>query len=151
MMNIAFMNSKQMKRIYSLLDSQFGFSEKIDYVFVRTNKGKLYIVNRDVERIDLDKIRINSMGMYFGEMTNSEELRLSIDASQMLGPKCTKNILELDSEQIKLWMGGQDFELENDSNSFVLVKYKNDFVGCGKIKNKKLLNYVGKVRRIRMS
>lgn len=130
------------------LKEQYGYEFKLDYVFVRTNKGKLYVVNRDVDRIDLAKIRINSMGMYFGEHLSSGELRLSIEGSQIIGPKSNKNIFILDEFQLRDWFAGIDLNVDDDRNAFVIIKSANDFCGCGKIKNKKLLNFVGKVRRV---
>ncbi len=150
MQNYTILNSKQIKIIMKALSDQFGFLEKLEYVFLRTNKGKVYLVNRDIERIDLEKIRINSMGLYFGEHLSSGEFRLSIEGSQMIGPKSSKNIYELDKESLKVWFKGQDMEIEDDRNAFVLIKYNDEFCGCGKIKNKRLLNFVGKVRRINL-
>ncbi len=147
MKNYTILNSKQVKRIIKVLEQQFGFGGKLDYVFLRTNKGKIYVVNRDIDRIDLDMVRINSMGLYFGELLDSGELRLSIEGSQIIGPKASKNVFELDDDSLRLWFKGIDFELEDDRNAFVIIKHDEDYCGCGKIKNKKLLNYVGKVRR----
>lgn len=148
MKNYHILNSKQVKTIMLKLNEQFGFVEKIEFVFLRTNKGKIYLVNRDIERIDLEKIRINSMGLYFGELLDSGELRLSIEGSQIIGPKASINVFELDNELMRLWFKGEDIEISDSRNAFVIIKYQNDFCGCGKIKNNKLLNYVGKVRRV---
>ena len=149
-MNLQFLNSKQIKHLKSLLESQFGFSDDLDYVIVKTNKNKLYLANKSINEIDLTKLRINSMGVYFGELLETNELRLSIEGSQIIGRKANKNIYELNDEQIKDWFKGIDLEIEDERNAFVIIKYNEDFCGCGKIKNKKLLNYVGKVRRVNL-
>tara|TARA_Y100000034_G_C6857437_1_gene389868 strand:+ start:369 stop:821 length:453 start_codon:yes stop_codon:yes gene_type:complete len=149
-MNLQFLNSKQIKHLKSLLESQFGYTDDLDYVVVKTNKNKLYLANKSINEIDLTKLRINSMGVYFGELLETNELRLSIEGSQIIGRKANKNIYELNDEQIKDWFKGIDLEIEDERNAFVIIKYNEDFCGCGKIKNKKLLNYVGKVRRVNL-
>ncbi len=148
-MNLKILNSKQIKAIKTALIDQFGYGD-LNYVFIKTNKNKLYLANKDINSIDLTKIRINSLGVYFGEELDTGEIRLSIEGSQIIGKKATKNIFELDDEQIKLWFKGTDFEVDDDRNAFVIIKNNKDFCGCGKIKDKKLLNYVGKVRRINL-
>ena len=65
----------------------------------------------------------------------------------LVGKTAKKNVLELNDKQSKYWLSGQDFEVESDLKGFVLIKNKNEFLGCGKIVNKKLYNYVPKERR----
>ena len=113
------------------------------------NKDKIFIVNNDISKIDLDKIRINNMGMYFGEMKDSN-LRLSIEGSQLIGNSVKKNILELDDYELNSWVKGEDFVMETELNGFVLIKHKNDFYGTGRMGNGKLFNFVPKARRLRV-
>ncbi|MDP6265579.1 MAG: hypothetical protein QGI00_05705, partial [Candidatus Marinimicrobia bacterium] len=89
------------------------------------------------------------IGMYFCE-TRNDKIRLSIEGSQIVGPKAMKNIVEINSLQVKQWMKGEDLEIENkgDYNGFVIIKHNNDFLGTGKYKDGKVLNYVGKSRRV---
>jgi NOL1/NOP2/fmu family ribosome biogenesis protein len=72
---------------------------------------------------------------------------LSIEGSQIIGPKCNKNILELKDEQRELWVKGYDLDIDGDLG-FVIIKNKDDFLGCGKLRNNKLYNYVPKSRRL---
>ena len=66
----------------------------------------------------------------------------------MLGKNATTNIVKLNDEQLKEWLRGEDFLVEENFKGFVLVKNKDDFFGSGRIINNKLLNYVPKDRRI---
>ena len=38
----------------------------------------------------------------------------------------------------------------NGKSGFVLIKYENDFIGCGKITKDKILNFVPKERRLKV-
>ncbi|MBI4140217.1 hypothetical protein HY485_00100, partial [Candidatus Woesearchaeota archaeon] len=100
-----------------------------------------------VDQIDFSKLRINSIGLYFAEFRNNE-LRLSIEGSQIIGPKATKNVVELNNDELKQWLRGEDLEKECDENGFVIIKHGNDYLGCGKIKEGKVLNFVPKARRL---
>jgi len=73
-------------------------------------------------------------------------LRLSIDGSQLF--KAKKNILELDKKGFEKWMTGEELILEKE-NGYFLIKYNDDFLGCGKSTGNKILNYVPKARRVK--
>ena len=75
-------------------------------------------------------------------------LRLSIEGSQIMGPYAKKNVLELSKEASRDWLKGRDLAVETDCSGFVIVKSGDDFMGCGKVKDNKLLNFVPKIRRI---
>ncbi len=105
------------------------------------------MLNKDISKINLEKIRINNLGLYFAKIINNE-IRLSIEGSQLVGPIATKNILELNANQTKEWMSGNDLEIKGDYKGFLLIKYNNDFLGCGKYREGKVFNFVGKARRV---
>ena len=86
--------------------------------------------------------------MYFCDLEN--EIRLSIEGSQIIGPKAAKNVVEINEEQTKEWLKGEDLEIDGKSNysGFVIIKHNADFLGTGKYKENKILNYVSKSRRI---
>ncbi len=147
MKQIHFLTTKELKPILSLLKEQWGFSEKIEHAFILTDKERIFIVNREIGEIDFSKLRINSIGLYFGEYRNNE-LRLSIEGSQIVGTKATKNVVELNNDELKQWLRGEDLEKESDATGFVIIKHGNDYLGCGKIKESRLLNFVPKARRL---
>ena len=148
MPELKILNSKEIKEIYGLIEKQWGAKLKLDYGFLKNNKNRIFVVNKDISKIDFSKLRLNSVGMYFCEI-DSRGIRLSIEGSQIVGPKAVKNIVELDEEETKKWLKGEDLEKEcKDCSGFVILKNKNDFLGNGKYANGKILNYVGKTRRI---
>ncbi|MBW2985314.1 hypothetical protein KY313_01530 [Candidatus Woesearchaeota archaeon] len=149
MNQLKILNNREIKGILNLLNNQFGFKEKFDYVFLMSSKNKIYLVNKDIGNIDLERLRIDAIGLYFGEL-NHGELRLSIEGSQMIGKKSNKNIIELDKKESELWSMGNDIDKKMDVSGFVILKHKKDFIGCGRYKEGKIFNYVPKERRLRV-
>lgn len=147
MQNLTILNKKQAKEILKLIKKQFNADFKSDYAFLKNEKEKIYLIHKDISVINIEKLRINSLGMYFAQIRNNE-IRLSIEGSQLIGPKADKNILEIDEKQTKEWMAGTDLEIEGDYSGFVLVKHNKDFLGCGKARDGQVFNFVGKARRI---
>ena len=148
MPELKILNNKETKEIYKLIEKQWGAKMKLDYGFLKNNKDRIFVVSKDISKIDTSKLRLNSVGMYFCEY-GRVGIRLSIEGSQIIGPKAAKNIVELDEEETRKWFKGEDLEKEcRDCSGFVILKSKNDFLGTGKYKNGKVLNYVGKSRRV---
>ncbi len=171
MKNLQILNSKQLKQIKQLLKSQFDadfdFSQ---YAVLKSPKDKIYIVQKDIFtklNQDLTKLRINSIGMYFAHIKNNE-LRLSIEGSQLVGPIAKKNIVELRNDELEQWIQGIDLDTTEHfphpyfppeqkdhtsilgPNQFIIIKHNNDFIGCGKLTKNKVLNFVPKTRRIKI-
>ena len=138
------------KPILKLLEKQFGIKEKLNYTLLKNNENKLFIINNTAFEIDQKKLRINSLGLYFASLENNE-LRLSLEATQMLGKKADKNVLNLNEEQLKQYMLGKNITVDNNNNTLVILKYKDDFIGCAKQKDFKVINFLPKERRVQLS
>lgn len=146
--NLTILNSKEIKEIRKQLIEQFGIEERFDFVYLRNNKDKLYIVNRDIELLNFEEFWIDSVGMYFGKF-QIDGFRPSVEGAQFLYKYATKNVIELTQEQKHEWFKGQDIELNlENENKMVLVKSGADILGAGKIKNSVLLNALPKARRL---
>ena len=150
MRQLKILNKKEIKKILSKVKVQWGAELDVDYGFLLSPKNKIYIVGREMSEIDLAKLRVNNLGIYFGEMTKHSDLRLSIEGSQIVGVQAKKNVLELDKEQARAWFRGQDVDYEGNSEGFVILKHEKDFIGCGKHTKDKILNYVPKARRVEL-
>ena len=105
------------------------------------------MISRDLEKIDTSKIRINNLGLYIAEV-KKEQLRLSIEGSQLIGPVATKNVLELDTAQMKKWFKGEDIDVDEEFEGFAILKHGDDFIGSGKYKEGHIINFVPKARRL---
>tara|TARA_Y100000310_G_C20413381_1_gene683135 strand:+ start:308 stop:769 length:462 start_codon:yes stop_codon:yes gene_type:complete len=145
--NLKILKSREVKEIRNKLKEQFGYSKDLNYVFLQNEKGKVFITNKDLSSIDFEKLKINTIGMYFVHL-KEKELRLSIDGSQLIGRDCSKNVVELDGEKLKEWLRGEEVSLDIIDHGFFIVKNKDDFYGCGKLVNGRLLNYIPKARRV---
>jgi len=145
MQSLKILNSKEKNIIFNKLKEHFGIKElRLDYVFFKNNEGKIFLLNNDVSKLDLDKLKINSLGVYFGVFENS--FRLSIEGTQLVGDRASKNIIEL--EDPTKWLEGNDVNIESD-NGLKIVKSGRDFLGTGQLKNGVLINYIPKERRIK--
>ena len=168
MPELKILNSREIKEICKLIEKQWGVKIKLDcgflksekstaflelknVAFLRNNKNIIFVVSKGISKIDVSKLRLNSVGMYFCEH-DKVGIRLSIEGSQIIGPKAAKNVAELDEDETRKWLRGENIEKEcKDCNGFIILKHKNDFLGNGKYVNGKILNYVSKTRRINMA
>ena len=145
MPQLKILNKKEIKQILNSIEKQWGAKPKLDYGFLKKN-DRVFLIDRDISKIELSKLRINSIGLYFCEIYDG--VRLSIEGSQIVGREATKNIAEIDDEQAKKWLKGEDLELKGSYSGFVILRNKDDIFGNGKYKNGNILNFVGKERRI---
>lgn len=146
--NYEVLNSKAVKQIMIALKNQFCFEEKLDYAFLLSKKDKILIINREVDLINHESFRIDALGMYFGKYYN-DGFRLSIEGSQLIGPRCKCNVFDLNQRQKHSWLKGEDIELDMD-NGFVILKSGTDFLGCAKVKNFSALNSVPSARTLKV-
>ena len=148
MLELKILNSREIKEIYRMIESQWGAKIKLDCGFLRNSRNRVFIVSKDLSKIDMSKLRLNSIGLYFCDIDN-KGISLSIEGSHIIGEKANKNIVEINEEETKKWFKGEDLEKEcKECKGFVILKNKNDFLGTGKYSNGKIMNYVGKSRRL---
>lgn len=149
MMNINFVKSNEKKEIIENLDKQFGITE-VPFLLIKAGSEKFrgYSGHLTKEEIlELNELaNIEIIGLYM--LKQEHDLRLGFDACQILEKQITKNILELTDEQFHLWIRGNDLDIKIQQGTYIM-KYKNDFLGCGKSNGEKLFNYVPKDRRLR--
>ena len=147
--NIKLINRKDVKEIKKMISDQFGFDDGLDYSFFQNDKGRVFIVTKDISNIDFERLKINNIGLYFAQIKNGR-IRLSIDGSQLIGGLCSKNVLEVDDKKSEEWMRGEEIttEIQLKDNEFYIIKNKNDFIGSGKASGNRILNFIGKPRRL---
>jgi NOL1/NOP2/fmu family ribosome biogenesis protein len=154
--NLRILNSKETKHLAEKLQEQYGYDydkKANEYVFLMNKDNRIYVVSRNIELIPYDSMKIDSIGMYFGELYK-ESLRLSIEGSQMIGPHANKNVYEISKEQMLDWIKGLDIPHEDTGKDFIIIKNVNmetghtDYLGAGKYKEGKIMNYVSKSRKL---
>lgn len=146
-MNSVILSKKEGKKIIKQIQEILGIKNlKLDYLFFKNNDNKVYILSKEFSNLDSSKFRINNLGLYIIKI-EPFGLRLSIEGSQLIGPKATKNILEINDP--KEWMKGNDIFTDKKFKNCVLIKYKDNFLGSGFYSKGKIINFIPKSRRVR--
>lgn len=151
MIPVKFFSESEKEKILKQLKEQFGIKE-IPWKLARLGKERLIVFSGNIsdrEILNLDRIaHIEGIGLYFAK-EQVDGIRLSIEGSQLLKNQITKNIFELNKEQLNDWMNGRDLQIKSDKRGFFIIKYNNDFLGCGKISAEKISNFIPKPRRLK--
>ena len=90
-------NTREIKRIKEILINEFGYFLTGDFAYLMNEKNRLFVVNKDLARIDLKKLRIDRIGLYFAEVKNSQ-VRLSKEGTQLLAQEAKKDKKQLNNE-----------------------------------------------------
>jgi len=165
------MTRKEKEKIVQLLKKQFGIQE-VQGLIVQRGEERLFLYQGSLtapEIWELEKtIPIERVGTYFAKLIPGEnEIRLSIEGTHILKDQITENILELTEEQAKKYLKGEELyfdeinylsskseneianEPEKFTRGFKVIKFKEDFWGCGKVSEKKISNFIPKNRRVK--
>jgi len=144
--NLDVLNSKETKPIIKAIFEQWGYKYDMPHAFLKKGND-IYLVTKDIDKINHEQLRINSLGLYIGEYRH-EQIRLSIEGSQLIGRKATKNIVEVTDEEVGQWIRGGNLNTDIKESNFVIIQNKKDFYGCGRIKDGVILNSLPKARRL---
>jgi NOL1/NOP2/fmu family ribosome biogenesis protein len=147
MQRIKILNRRQADRIRDVINEIWGSSIPEGLQLLISSKDRIYLATRELLLTDALHLRIDSLGLYFGTETQGG-FRLSVEGSQIIGPKATRGMVELSDEDIEHWVRGQEVPSSWTEKGFLLVKHDKDFYGTGTIKDGMLLNYYPKSRRV---
>ncbi len=152
-MNLQKINQEEKKEIEKKLQEQFGI-KNIPGQLIKRGKERIFLFQGDMDWNELQKIErsilIERAGIYFiKEIPGEKKYRLSIEGTQILKDQITKNIFELDKEQAIQWMQGQELNIKTGKRDVLVMKYKEDFLGCGKASAEKIGNFIPKNRRLK--
>jgi NOL1/NOP2/fmu family ribosome biogenesis protein len=150
-MQAKILNKEEVKKIEMILRKNYGARIKFKDVLFKTSREKIWIGTKKAFKF-LNKLRVNSLGLYFGRIKRNEKIQLSIEGSQIVGEKAKKNIVIIDEENLEKFLQGLNFFtkklIDCELNNFVLVKFKEDFVGSGILRGGYVENILPKARRI---
>lgn len=148
-MTFRFLSSGERKKLATRLKEQFGLSS-IPSILIQAGKEKIRAFSGSLDREELIGLgalaRVEFVGLYFAR--EDFGLRLSFDATQLIGPQLTEHCFSLNKEQFELWMRGEPLVVSLDKGVYA-VKYGDDFLGCGFSTGEKLLNYVPRERQLK--
>ena len=147
------LNKKQKKEIEEKLNKQFGIKE-ISGKIIMKGKEKLFLFSGNFTDGEIKKLEeiiiIEKVGVYFAKIDErTHDIRLSIEGSQIFKNQIEKNIFELDKKQTEQWMKGQELNIKTGKKGFLIMKYKDDFLGTGKASEEKISNFIPKIRRLK--
>lgn len=153
MIPLKFFTKKEKEKLLQQLEEHFGITE-IPWKIAHLGKERIVLFSGNLsenEIFEIDKIaRIEGVGIYFAKIDErTGDIRLSIEGTQLLKEQITKNIFELTEEQAEQWMLGQELNIATGKRGFLIMKFKNDFLGTGKASENKIGNFVPKSRRLK--
>ncbi len=141
------LNTREVKKINKQIEEQFGIKEKLNFGYLKNNKNKIFIISKVLDQIELERMKINKIGLYFGKQEKNG-FRLSIEGAQLLKPK--KNVIEVNEEHIKKWIKGQDLKIKTkEKGPYVVIRFKKDIYGCGRLREGIIYNMVPKERHLK--
>ncbi len=150
MQTLTILNTRDIKRIRQAFEETYGAFFTGDYAYMQNKDGRLSLINKDLAKIDLQKLRVDKFGLYVAEIKGNS-VRLSKEGAQLLAKEARdklKNVAVLDDREIKAYFHGVDIRKDLGSEAkFVLIEYQGDIVGCSKYKSGVILNYLPKVHR----
>ncbi len=155
-MRFHILKQSEKEQIENLLKRQFGIT-KIPGILLTQTSEKIFLFQGEFNEKQIKKLSetalIEKIGIYFAKIIEDKQkekhIRLSIEATQILKNQITKNIFELNKEQAEKWMMGQELYIKTGKKCFLIMKYKDDFLGTGKASEEKIGNYIPKTRRLK--
>ncbi len=126
-------------RVLRLLKEQFGV-EDIDFKLREGGGGRFYAYRECM--LEVEEF---ASGVYFGTLER-DGLRLSVEGCYLVGKSARKGVVKVGREQAERWMRGENIEGEGDG--YVILRWGSYFLGCGKAREGKVLNYLPKERRV---
>ena len=152
-MTLKILNKKQKQGIIEKLNEQFGIKE-ISGKIIMMGKEKLFLFSGNFTDREIKKLEkltvIERIGVYFAKVDEpTSKLRLSIEGSQILKDQIKKNIFDLNEKEAEEWMKGHELLIKTGKKDFLIIKYKEDYLGSGKASEEKIGNFIPKNRRLR--
>ncbi|MFA4647399.1 hypothetical protein P8X24_09155 [Pyrococcus kukulkanii] len=125
--------------VRKMLEEQYGYAP--DDLVLEVRGRRIYAYKR------CEFPEKGHEGVYFGKI-EADGIRLTIEGAFIIGPKATKNVIEVDDEKAKAWLRGEDIKVDEEGNRWVILKWRNYWLGGGKLINGVVKNYVPKERRL---
>ena len=144
-------NEHEKREIERKLGEQFGI-KSVPGMIVKRSEERLFLFSGNLPEKEIRLLEectfIERIGIYFAKIVGNE-IRLSIEGSQILKEQITKNVFYLDSEQAEEWMKGHELPIKTGKRGFLIMKHGEDFLGAGKASENKIGNFIPKNRRLR--
>lgn len=155
MQKLKILNTRDIKAVKEQLIKQFNYALEGNYAYLQNEKNRIFIINRDVAQIDLDKLRIDRIGLYFAELRLGQ-IRLSKEGAQLLVNEARqrnneskiKNIISLTKAETRAYFAGVDLKKNvGEESRLAILTYENDVLGCAAYKESTIINFLPKIHR----
>ncbi|MBI2573483.1 hypothetical protein HYV86_06475 [Candidatus Woesearchaeota archaeon] len=153
MQKLTILNSREIKKIREMLLEDFDYYPEGDFALLSNETQRIFLVNRDIARLDLDHLKIDRIGLYLGEVRETQ-FRLSKEGAQYLMHKASqegkpvKHTVELNAEEVKSYFEGKDLSKDlGMRNNLIILHHKGMVLGCSQYKEGKILNFLPKMHR----
>ena len=133
MQQFTIFNSREVKHIKETLVKQFGAAPREDYAYLKTTKDKLFIINKDLGKLELKNLIVDKVGLYLGEIMDNGEVRLSKEGAQLVVREASgplKNGVQLSEKEVKVYFAGIDLERDLGKKNRMVFKFiiRNNFL-----------------------
>jgi len=151
MNRLKILNIHEKKEIEENLIKRFGIKE-IPGTLARRGAERLFIFQGSFDKKQIKELEnaafVERLGIYFAKLFEGE-IRLSIEGTQLLKSQIKKNVFELNKEQAEEWMMGRELLIKTELKGFIVMKYKDNYMGSGKASENKIGNFIPKNRRLK--
>lgn len=150
MQKLKILNTRDVKKIRQIIQEFYGGFFVKDYAFLQNEKGRLFLVNKDLAKLDILKLRVDKIGLYIAEVKENS-VRLSKEGVQLLAKENEsklKNVVEIDDKEMKKYFVGENLDKDlGEESKFVLLSYLGDIFSCAKYKEGVIINHLPKIHR----
>jgi NOL1/NOP2/fmu family ribosome biogenesis protein len=148
---IKILNLREKKEIQKELEKEFGI-KNIPGELIKKGEEKIFLFQGNMTPKEIKEIEeftlIERIGVYFAKEQGGE-IRLSIEGTHLLKEQINENIFEMSEEQEQDWIKGRELNIKTGKHQFLVMKYGEDFLGCGKASAEKITNFIPKTRRLK--
>ncbi len=117
---------KYLENVSERFDISRGAFEEFQFL---VKKNEIYFLTRDFEVENIDAfLRI---GARFGKIDKRDVAHIHTLAAQILGKKAGKNVVELDTEDVKIYLQGGTVKKSWEPFGQKIVKYDGNIIGTG--------------------
>jgi NOL1/NOP2/fmu family ribosome biogenesis protein len=146
------LNNKDAKKELAIIEEYWGCDLKdllSEHIILKSSKLKLYLLRRDSVKVEWPQ-RISQAGLYIASVKDALP-RLSVEGSQLIGPRATKQIMDISTEDADQWIRGTKLPVGDEVRGCLIIRCGTDYMSCGHAKENVLTNYLPKSRRIHSS
>lgn len=147
------LEKEEVEQIENVVEKNYGVKVNLkQFLVLKTFEEKIWLATKNLLDLDLSKLQINSVGMNFGKLKRNDKINLTVEGSQIVGAKATKNVVLLNKENFEKFMQGSDVKPEKEINceyhNFVIIKFVEDILGSSLLTEEEIKNQLPKSRRI---